>query len=82
MGWGVTRTRSIKASDGEWELWARACDGRSFNGWAREILSAAAEAWVAADARQRDAVRQRDLLREAMGRPFPETSSRPVTVRR
>ena len=67
-GAGVTRTRSIKASVEEWELWGRACDGRPFNRWAREILSAAAEAWVAADARQRDELRQRELLREAMGR--------------
>ena len=64
----MTRTRNIKASLEEWESWARAADGRSFNGWAREMLNAAAAAWIAADARQRDELRQRELLREAMGR--------------
>lgn len=62
----MTRTRSIKAHDEEWDRWARAAGSSSFNGWARRMLNAAADAALAEIARREDELRQRELLREAI----------------
>ena len=64
----MTRTRSIKASVDEFDKWARAAGSSSFNRWARTMLNAAADAALAEVARREDELRQRSLLREAMGR--------------
>ena len=59
---------NLRAEDRERALWLEAAQPKSFSSWARNALNEAARAELAARARREDEQRQRQLLREAMGR--------------
>ena len=63
-----SRVRAVRATELEWSRWAEAAAPGTVNGWLRLMLNAAADAALAERARRADELRQRELLREAMGR--------------
>ena len=60
--------RSVRASDEEWARWEEAAKPRSVNAWVRLLVNAGTDAELAERRRRADELRQRELLREAMGR--------------
>ena len=58
----------MRATEEQWARWDEAAKPKPLNTWLREMCDAAAAAALAEKGRRADELRQRELLREAMGR--------------